>query len=121
PNRLHIVLSRQDVSVPNEVLLMNKMEEVLQYIREAKASGEEVFVIGGGNLYEQMLPHADRLYVTEIATSFTGDVYFPTINRLEWQEKSRIEGEKNEENPYDYDFVIYERIVAREDEKIINT
>ena len=70
---------------------------------------EENFVIGGATIYKLLMPYADKLYITKINESFDGDVYFPEINENEWQEVKREKGLKNEENPFDYDYIDYIR------------
>src|SRR5699024_9319564 len=75
-----------------------------------KANGQdELFVIGGGELFKEMLPHADKLYVTVIDEAFDGDVYFPEIDPMIWEEVSREKGLKDEKNIYDYYFIEYRR------------
>lgn len=106
PNRKHIVLTRGKTVFPDEVEVV---QDVASIIERSKSSEEELFVIGGGHIFQQMLPYADRLYVTEIDEEFDGDVYFPEINKEEWVESRREKGLKNEKNPYHYSFVQYDR------------
>src|SRR5699024_11418621 len=63
---------------------------------------EEVFIIGGGHIFEQCMPYADRLYVTRIEETFQGDVFFPEIDAFEWKVTSKEKGIKDDKNPYDY-------------------
>jgi dihydrofolate reductase len=56
-----------------------------------------------------LLPFSDRLYITHIHHEFEGDTFFPETNDTEWETISNEPGIKNEKNPYDFDFVIYER------------
>lgn len=73
----------------------------------AAAGGGEVFVIGGAALFAEALPHADRLYVTEIHAPFDGDVRFPDVDRGRWRETAREVHEG--EAPFRFDFVRYLR------------
>lgn len=73
----------------------------------AGAAGEEVFVIGGAQLYAAALPLARRLYLTEIRHAFEGDARFPTLDRGAWQEMAREHHRSTD--GLEYDFVIYER------------
>lgn len=107
PNRQHVILTRSDQSFPEEVKVMRDVNDIIA-LKEANQD-EEIFVIGGGSIYEQLLPYADKLYVTVINEAFSGDVYFPTINKDEWKEQSREHGIRDEKNPYDYDFLQYIR------------
>lgn len=107
PNRKHIVLTRSNDSFPEEVMVIRHLDAILDY---AKANeSEEVFVIGGGELFKQMLPFANKLYLTIIEETFEGDVYFPPFNEADWHLIHKEKGVKNEENPYDYFFLTYER------------
>jgi dihydrofolate reductase len=71
---------------------------------------EEVFIIGGAQLYEQSINKADFLYITHIHSSFQGaDVFFPSINSDEWVLNSKKDLFADEKNLYDYSFLIYTR------------
>ena len=70
---------------------------------------EENFVIGGAMIYNLLMPYVTKMYVTEINKEFEGDAFFPKINPEMWEEVSREKGIKDEENPLDFDYVIYER------------
>ena len=72
-------------------------------------SDEEVFVIGGATIYKLLMPYANKLYITKINQDFEGDVYFPEIKTEEWQEIKREPGLKDENNPFDYEYIDYVR------------
>ena len=77
----------------------------------ARGSGaEEAFVIGGGQIYIESLPVADRIYFTRVHASFDGDVFFPKLSPKEWRETSKERHEPDSENSYAYTFLIYDRI-----------
>lgn len=69
---------------------------------------EEVFVIGGGQIYREALTLADRLHLTEIQMEFAGDTRFPDYDRSRWRETSREHHRADQ--GWDYDFVVYDRI-----------
>lgn len=106
PNRKHIVLTTSKASFPAEVDVIHNISDLISY---SKQQDEEVFIIGGGSIYKQLLPYLDKLYVTMIDETFTGDVYFPEIDHAIWKEVSREKGIKDERNPYDYYFIQYIR------------
>lgn len=83
PNRKHVVLTRGNNTFPEEVEVIHHIDEIKQYA--ARHVDEEVFIIGGGHIFEQALPFADRLYVTIIDETFKGDVFFPEVNMNEWE------------------------------------
>lgn len=70
---------------------------------------DELMIIGGARLFEQVLARADRIYLTEIDEYFTGDTYFPELDKQVWQETGRISYTADEHNPYAYSFVTLER------------
>lgn len=75
----------------------------------ALASDTDVYVIGGGQIFDAALSRTDRLYVTEVHADIKGDTYFPEIDPAIWKELSREPHIADDVNPYDYDFVMYER------------
>lgn len=106
PGRENIVITRnRDFSYEGSTVL-HSVEELIEY---GKQKNEEIFVIGGAEIYKALLPFADRLYVTRIHASFKGDAFFPELNMDEWELISKEIGIKDEKNPYDYDFNIYKR------------
>ena len=71
---------------------------------------EEAMVMGGATLYQQMLPRADRLYLTFIDAACDGDTWFPEWSEAQWREIGRESHEPDEHNPYPYHFVVLERV-----------
>lgn len=106
PGRDNYVITRRDLDIDN-VTILHSIESFLDLVNEEDQ--KEWFVIGGAEVYRQLLPYADRLYITEIHKEFAGDTYFPTFRSEEWEERSREKNKKDEKNPYDYDFVTYEK------------
>ncbi len=104
PGRKHIVLTRQNPSLPEEITIIHSIEKLLKYIEEYK---EEVMIIGGASLYKQMLEYAKKLLLTEInAEDKEADVFFPKWNHEEW-EKEGIS--IHEENSIQYKHVLYKK------------
>lgn len=86
--------------------------EVLYSIEDIYKVGggtEEVFVIGGAEIFKEVMPMMDRLYVTYIDEEFEGDTYFPNINDNEWRIISEEPGITDEKNLYHHRFVVYGR------------
>jgi len=115
PGRLNIVVTRDPTYEATEAVVAGSLE---QGIRAAAADagtspGGEIFVIGGGEIYRQALPLADRLYVTHIPASVEGDTVFPAIDPREWREVSSEDVPAGETDSFPTRFVIYERRVAR--------
>ncbi|WP_363291683.1 dihydrofolate reductase [uncultured Rikenella sp.] len=83
PGRTNIVVSRNpDFAVPEGVFVAGSLEAAVAKYRD---TAEEVFVIGGGEIYRQAMPIADKLYLTRIAASPEGDTRFPEIVSEEWR------------------------------------
>ena len=107
PNRKHIVLCNDmklDVNDENVEVIDN-----IDKLNEYEESAEENFVIGGASIYKLLMPKANKLYVTKINREFEGDVYFPEIDEKVWKVVETEKGLKDEKNPYDYEYVTYER------------
>jgi len=102
PGRTNIVLSRSDPDLPEEVLVVDSIDRAVDAARAAAGDTGTVYVIGGATVYEQFLPQADRLVLTEIQESYAGDTEFPAWDREEWTERSR-------EDHDGFSFVEYER------------
>ncbi len=107
PNRKHIILCNDmEMNIDNEnVEILDDISKLDKYIN----SEEENFVIGGATIYKLLMPYVNKLYITKINEDFVGDVYFPEIKEEEWKEISKEKGLKNDENPYDYEYITYVR------------
>ena len=105
PNRRNIVITRNaDIEITG-CEVVNSIEEALSL-----AQGEtEVMVIGGAKLYQQILPIADRLYITQIESEFDGDTYFPSYNEAEWFQISLDSREPDEDNHHKCHFITLDR------------
>jgi dihydrofolate reductase len=106
PGRENIVITRDEAFRPEGCVIMNSIEELLEYTAQ---KDDEVFVIGGAEIFKEVLPKADRLYLTMIHEQFEGDTYFPVFDIDKWQLETREKGLKDNKNPYDYEFLIYKR------------
>lgn len=104
PNREHIIITRDpNFSVDSEMVSI--CHDLNSLIEKYKNSDEEVFVIGGAEIYTQFLPHADKLYLTKINHDFEGDTYFPEINFDEFETEFDSEPIHDEKNNFDYQFI----------------
>jgi len=71
--------------------------------------GEECFVMGGGSVYRQFLPLADKLYITKVKKNFEADTFFPEIHDKEWELISREVITEDDTVPFDYEYLIYRK------------
>ncbi|UCG24475.1 MAG: type 3 dihydrofolate reductase [Chloroflexota bacterium] len=105
--RHNIVLTRNRDYQAQGCTVVNSVEEAL-----AAAGGGEVMVIGGALLYEQLLPAADRIYLTLIDAEYQGDSYFPRIRAESWPQLALELNQADERNPHNYAFIILQRRTA---------
>src|SRR5262249_7601011 len=102
PNRLHVVITRQRDYHPAGAHVFHSVDKALEFCRQQTTKwGDEVFIVGGGEIYREMLPVTDRIYLTEIHQDFDGDARFPEFSAQDFREverSPRIE-------PVAYDFV----------------
>lgn len=110
PGRENLVVSRSGYEAEGARVFSDLPAALDEAMSIAEAKGaKEVMVIGGAQIYEQALPVADRLYLTEIAQDIDGDTYFPTFSPAEWKEAAR---EDHADHDPPYAFVIYDRVAA---------
>lgn len=100
PGRENIVLTRDNTFAYEGVRVIHTVDDINQL--------DDVFIIGGAEVYKQTIDLADTLYVTEVHAAIDGDVVFPDIDDA-WTESSREHHKSDEKNQYDYDFVTYKR------------
>ncbi|MEC0090886.1 dihydrofolate reductase [Paenibacillus macquariensis] len=103
-DRTNIVMTRDSEYTSQDAQIIHSLEEALEY-----ANNQELMIIGGAQIYEKWLPYADRLLVTRIDEDFEGDTVFPDIDWTCWNLSEEIPGVRDEKNPYDYRFYIYNR------------
>lgn len=105
-NRINIVLSRDLNFNIEDGIAAHSIEELLELIKDY--SIEDVFVVGGSSIYQQLLPYVNTAYVTKFSNEHTADRYFPNLdNMLEWVHESS--SELFEENGIKYSFNVYKR------------
>ncbi|NBW52886.1 MAG: dihydrofolate reductase [Betaproteobacteria bacterium] len=103
PNRRNIVISRNTETSFEGTEVVHSIEDAFSISKH----DDEVFVIGGSNIYEQALNLVDHLYITEIKKSFSGDAFFPEINKSIWTESSREDHIAND--GLEFSFVNYQK------------
>ncbi|MGB0467273.1 MAG: dihydrofolate reductase [Pontibacterium sp.] len=112
PGRSNIVISRQSDYAPEGVKVVSTLVaaiELAESICEIDGA-DEALVIGGAQIYEQALHCATRLYLTQVHASVEGDAWFPAIAMDKWREVGREDFTAIEPNPYDYSFIVLDRV-----------
>lgn len=105
-NRVNIVMTKKGIENHPDAVTAGSVGEVLDLVKQYKS--EDVYVIGGTSVYEQLLPYTDTAYVTYIDYGYDADAYFPNLDRSdEWE----LTGESEEQTYFDveYYFRKYER------------
>lgn len=106
PGRRNIIISRQVAPAGFKADWVDSVEAALALV----AHEPEVMIIGGAQLYQQMLARADRLYLTHIQLETEGDAFFPDYQKEpDWQLISSEQHPADEQNPYSYHFVLLEK------------
>lgn len=108
PNRTNIVITRQTEYKAPGAIVVDTLEKAIEKAKEIEE--EEIFIIGGGEIFKQSMDITDRLYLTKIDGNFEGDVFFPELNLKEWKEVYREDCKADEKNKYDYSFIILDRL-----------
>jgi len=107
PKRENVVITRNEsLKLPKCTMIYSLEEAIEKYAH----SEEEVFVIGGGSIYEKLLPYAKKLYLTKVHASFEADVFFPEIKDNDWTLISKEDHKKGEKNEFDFSFVDLKRV-----------
>ena len=106
PHRTHIVVTRDRDYVAEGGFVVHSIAQAIDFAGDA----EEMMVVGGANLYAQILPLASRMYLTIVHDYCDGDTAFPDYEEAEWREVSREQHAADERNPHAYSFVTLERL-----------
>lgn len=105
PNRTNVILTQNKDYEAEGCVIVHSVEEALEL-----AKNQEVFVIGGAEVFQLFMPLVERLYITLIEHEFEADTFFPEFDIEEWVLQSSEEGIKDDKNPYDYSFLVYTQI-----------
>jgi dihydrofolate reductase len=104
PNRTNVIITKNKDFTAEGCIIVHSVEEAVAHF-----AGEEVFVIGGAEVFKLFMPVVDRLYITLIEHEFEADTYFPDFDIDDWQLLSSEEGITDEKNPYAFSFLVYEK------------
>jgi dihydrofolate reductase len=110
PNRTNIVISRKKNWFEEGILIVGSIKEAVKF---AKKIDENIFIIGGGNVYEQTMEVADKLEVTLVKTQLEADTFFPKIDQKIWKLTDEVFHEKDDKNQYDFSFQTYVKIETK--------
>ncbi|PAK36288.1 dihydrofolate reductase [Peribacillus simplex] len=106
PGRENVIVTRNQEFKAEGCVVLHDIAQIKMF---ADNHEEEVFVIGGAEIFKEILPFTDRLYITEIHETFEGDTFFPEIDENEWDEVSSNPGSIDEKNRFAHDFIILQK------------
>ncbi|MGA8147965.1 MAG: dihydrofolate reductase [Gallionellaceae bacterium] len=105
PGRTTVVVSRNQALQMENCIIAHSLQQAIA----ACAGDDEIFIVGGAELYAQALPLADTLYLTEIQKDAEGDAHFPEFDKTEWREVVREKRHQQTPQSLEYHFVTYRR------------
>jgi dihydrofolate reductase len=104
PNRTNVILTQRKDYYAEGCRIVHSVEEAVELFKN-----EEIFVIGGAEVFQLFMTAVNRLYITLIEHEFKADTYFPEFDIEDWELVSSENGIKDTKNPYDYSFLVYKR------------
>jgi len=107
PNRTHVIITRQeDYTAPESCIVVNSLKKAI----DTCPKDEDIFIIGGGEIYQQSMSIADKIELTRVFTTPEADTFFPEINPEEWKLVFEEFHPKDEKHAFDYTFLTYIRL-----------
>ena len=105
PGRRNIIVTRNEDFEAEGCTIVNNMQAAVDLCKKEN----EVFIIGGADIFRQSMNAADKIYLTRINHEFKGDVFFPELNFSDWKLVKYLKFHADEKNKYEYSFAEYER------------
>jgi dihydrofolate reductase len=107
PGRINIVITRQVNWQAAGVLTANNIQDA--FAKAAATNCKEAFIIGGGQIYAEVLPIANNIYLTSVDAIIEGDTFFPSINKNEWNLVSSETNTVDEKHAYNFTFQLWQK------------
>ena len=107
PGRFNIVITRQAGWNAEQVETAADLNEAIQMA--GKTNCRELFIIGGGEIYEQTIGMAQRIYMTRVHTELEADTFFPEIDESLWEMTQNLDFDADEKHAYSYSFQVWDR------------
>ena len=105
--RKNIIITRQTDWKANDVVVANSYDDALSVAKQTDCN--EVFLIGGGELFKEVIGKADRIYMTRVHTVIEGDVFFPDIDPAKWKKVSHRDCFADDKHAFDFSFEVWEK------------
>lgn len=103
PNRTHVIITRQKDYQPESCIIVDSLAKAISVCPK----DEELFIIGGGEIYKQSIEIADKLDITRVHYTFDADTFFPEIDLTKWKLTTEEYHPKDEKHPFDFSFETY--------------
>lgn len=103
PNRKHVVITRQENYKNEAIEVVHSLEEAIQF----SSTEDQVFIIGGGEIYKQALPFANKIELTRVHGEFEADAFFPEIDEGKWDLVNSEFHDKDEKHKYSFSYLTY--------------
>lgn len=110
PGRLNIIITRQKDWKPEGVTVVHSLADAIN--AASAVDYKESFIIGGGEIFKEAIPIADKIYITRVEAVLAGDTFFPEINKQDWLMNSGQSFPADEKHAFAYHFQLWERIKA---------
>jgi len=103
PNRKHVVITRQENYKNENIEVVHSLKEAIQF----SSTEDEIFIIGGGEIYKQALPFADKIELTRVHGEFEADAFFPEIDEKKWDLVNSEFHDKDEKHKYSFSYLTF--------------
>ncbi|EMY80933.1 dihydrofolate reductase FolA [Psychroflexus gondwanensis ACAM 44] len=103
PNRKHVVITRQENYKNETIEVVHSLEEAIQF----SSTEDQIFIIGGGEIYKQALPFANKIELTRVHGEFEADAFFPEIDEEKWDLVNSEFHDKDEKHKYSFSYLTY--------------
>ncbi len=105
PNRTHVIITRQENFAPEGCIVVDNIEKAISKC----PVNEDIFIIGGGEIYKQTISLANKLDITKVHENFDAEIFFPEIDLNIWKLDSEEFHSKDEKHKYDFSFLSYSK------------
>jgi dihydrofolate reductase len=110
PGRLNIVITRQQDWKPEGATIVHSLEDAIKVA--SAADYKEAFIIGGGEIFNEAMTVADKIYMTRVDAELEGDAFFPAIDKTKWQLISEDSRAADAKHAYSYHFQLWQKLSA---------
>lgn len=100
PSRTNVIITRQKDYAPAGCVVVNTIDDALS----ACPPDEEVFIIGGGEIFRELMEKADKLEITRVHTTIEGDAFFPDVDPAQWKLEAAVYHPKDDKHELDFTF-----------------